>query len=122
MVKRREIQVLRRAGHTKAQVAELVGVLVGTARRVAPRVVDGREYDPTLARDRRAAVVTEGRSRILHRRYAHRRLLRLDGASVRTLHVNLDEAMKADSDQRPTLIRVSGNSWSDFPEPTDGAG
>jgi hypothetical protein len=47
------------------------------------------------------------------------RLLRLDGPSVRTLHVNLDEAMKEDSDQQADLIRISGNSWSEFPEPTD---
>jgi transposase len=35
MLKRHEIQVLRRAGHTWAQVAALAGVSVGTARRVA---------------------------------------------------------------------------------------
>jgi transposase len=35
MLKRHEIQVLRRAGHTWAQVASLTGVSVGTARRVA---------------------------------------------------------------------------------------
>ena len=35
MLKRHEIQVLRRAGHTWADVAELAGVSVGTARRVA---------------------------------------------------------------------------------------
>jgi transposase len=35
MLKRHEIQVLRRAGHTWAQVAELTGVSIGTARRVA---------------------------------------------------------------------------------------
>jgi transposase len=35
MLKRHEIQVLRRAGHTWTQVAELTGVSVGTARRVA---------------------------------------------------------------------------------------
>jgi DNA replication protein DnaC len=46
------------------------------------------------------------------------RLLRLDGPSVRTLHVNLDEAMKEDSDQQADLIRISGNSWPEFPEPT----
>ena len=46
------------------------------------------------------------------------RLVRLDGPSVRTLHVNLDEAMKADSDQQADLIRISGNTCSDFPEPT----
>ena len=36
------------------------------------------------------------------------RLLRLDGPSVRTLHVNLDEAMKEDSDQEADLVRISG--------------
>lgn len=35
MLKRHEIQVLRRAGHTWTQVAALTGVSVGTARRVA---------------------------------------------------------------------------------------
>jgi transposase len=35
MLKRHEIQVLRRAGHTWPQVAALTGVSVGTARRVA---------------------------------------------------------------------------------------
>ena len=35
MLKRREIQVLRRVGHTSAQVATLTGVSIGTARRVA---------------------------------------------------------------------------------------
>lgn len=33
------------------------------------------------------------------------RLLRLDGPSVRTLHVNLDEAMKEESDQQADLVR-----------------
>jgi hypothetical protein len=46
------------------------------------------------------------------------RLLRLDGPSVRTLHVNLDEAMKEDSDQQADLARISGKRWSEFPEPT----
>jgi DNA replication protein DnaC len=46
------------------------------------------------------------------------RILRLDGPSVRTLHVNLDDAMKDESDQQPDLIRISGNSWPEFPEPT----
>jgi hypothetical protein len=45
------------------------------------------------------------------------RLLRLDGPSVRTLHVNLDDAMKDESDQQ-ALIRISGNSCPEFPEPT----
>ena len=38
MLKRHEIQVLRRAGHTWDQVAALTGVSVGTARRVAAEV------------------------------------------------------------------------------------
>lgn len=46
------------------------------------------------------------------------RLLRLDGPSVRTLHVNLDEAMKEDSDQDADLVRISGKHRSEFPEPT----
>src|ERR671924_1888449 len=46
------------------------------------------------------------------------RLLRLDGPSIRTLHVNLDEAMKEDSDQDADLVRISGKSRSEFPEPT----
>jgi DNA replication protein DnaC len=46
------------------------------------------------------------------------RLLRLDGPSVRTLHVNLDDAMKEDSDQNADLVRISGKSRSEFPEPT----
>src|SRR5436190_17403298 len=47
------------------------------------------------------------------------RLLRLDGLSVRTLHVNLD-TMKEYSDQQAELVRISGNRWSEFPEPTPG--
>src|SRR5581483_4803036 len=47
------------------------------------------------------------------------RLLRLDGPSVRTLHVNLDDAMKEDSDQQADLIRISGNTCPEFPEPTE---
>ena len=46
------------------------------------------------------------------------RLLRLDGPSVRTLHVNLDEAMKEDSDQQADVIRISGKTCPEFPEPT----
>jgi hypothetical protein len=36
------------------------------------------------------------------------RLLRLDGPSVRMLHVNLDDAMKEESDQEADLFRISG--------------
>jgi DNA replication protein DnaC len=50
------------------------------------------------------------------------RLLRLDGPSVRTLHVNLDDAMKEDSDQEADLVRISGKSRSEFPEPTPETG
>lgn len=46
------------------------------------------------------------------------RILRLDGPSVRTRHVNLDEAMKEESDQQADLVRISGKIRSEFPEPT----
>jgi hypothetical protein len=46
------------------------------------------------------------------------RLFRLDGPSVRTLHVNLDEAMNEGSDQDNDVVRISGNQWPKFPEPT----
>lgn len=66
------------------------------------------------------------RDRVLHdedlacnhdRVLEHGRLLRLDGPSVRTLHVSLDEAMKGNSNQDADLVRISGNRWSEFPEP-----
>jgi DNA replication protein DnaC len=46
------------------------------------------------------------------------RLIRLDGPSVRTLHLKLDEALKDDSDQDDEVARISGNRWPEFPEPT----
>ena len=46
------------------------------------------------------------------------RLLRLDGPSVRTLHLKLDDAMKDDSDQDDEVATISGNKWPEFPEPT----
>jgi hypothetical protein len=46
------------------------------------------------------------------------RLLRLDGPSVRTLHVNLGEALNEGSDQGDEVIRISGSQRSKFPEPT----
>ena len=55
---------------------------------------------------------------ILDRVLERGRLIRLDGPSVRTLHVDLDEAMKDESDQDGDLIRISGKSGSEFPEPT----
>jgi len=35
--------------------------------------------------------------------------------------VNLDDAMKEDSDQQADLIRISGNTCPEFPEPTRAA-
>jgi DNA replication protein DnaC len=55
---------------------------------------------------------------ILDRVLERGRLIRLDGPSVRTLHVDLDDAMKDGSDQDSDLIRISGKSGSEFPEPT----
>ena len=42
------------------------------------------------------------------------RLLRLDGPSVRTLPVNLDDATKEDSDQDADLVGISGSSRSEI--------
>ena len=47
MLKRHEIQVLRRAGHTWSEVAALSGVSVGTARRVA---AEDRGHDASITR------------------------------------------------------------------------
>ena len=44
--------------------------------------------------------------------------MRLDGPSVRTLHVNLDEALGEEPDQGEDGIRISGKSRLEFPEPT----
>jgi DNA replication protein DnaC len=46
------------------------------------------------------------------------RLIRLDGPSVRTLHLKLDDALKDDSDQDDEVARISGIKWPEFPEPT----
>jgi DNA replication protein DnaC len=46
------------------------------------------------------------------------RLFRLDGPSLRTLHVNLDDTMNQGSDQDTKVARFSGISWPEFPEPT----
>ena len=54
---------------------------------------------------------------ILDRVLERGRLLRLDGPSVRTLHVNLDEAMKEDSDQEAEVVRISGKSGQNFRNP-----
>jgi len=42
------------------------------------------------------------------------RLPRLDGPTVRNLHVNLDEAMKEDSDQQPELIGIPETAGQNF--------
>ncbi len=47
------------------------------------------------------------------------RLIRLDGPSIRTLHLKLDEALKDESDQDDEVARISGNKWPEFPEPTN---
>ena len=47
------------------------------------------------------------------------RLIRLDGPSIRTLHLKLDDALKDESDQDDEVARISGNKWPEFPEPTD---
>ena len=46
------------------------------------------------------------------------RLIRLDGPSIRTLHLKLDDALKDESDQDAEVARISGNKWPEFPEPT----
>jgi DNA replication protein DnaC len=85
-------------------------------------------------RRRRAMVFTTNKSlkgwgRVLHdedlaqaiidRVLERGRLLRLDGPSIRTLHVNLDDAMREESDQNATEVaRISGKRWPEFPEPT----
>jgi hypothetical protein len=40
-----------------------------------------------------------------------------NGPSVRTLHVNLDDAMKEDSDQDADLVRISGKKRQNFRNP-----
>lgn len=51
--------------------------------------------------------IAESWGRVLHDEDLAQ-VLRLDGPSVRTLHVNLDDAMKEDSDQGADLVRISG--------------
>jgi len=45
---------------------------------------------------------------------------RLDGPSIGTLHVNLDEALNEGSDQDDHLARISGIQRPEFSEPTQG--
>jgi DNA replication protein DnaC len=46
------------------------------------------------------------------------RLYRLDGPSIRTLHVNLDDAYNQGADHADEVIRISGKQCPEFPEPT----
>lgn len=43
---------------------------------------------------------------------------RLDGPSVRMMHVNLDDALNEESDQLADWSEMSGKSRSESPEPT----
>ncbi len=53
---------------------------------------------------------------ILDRVLERGRLVRLDGPSIRTLHVNLDDAMNEESNQDNEVIRISGKSGPEFPD------
>lgn len=46
------------------------------------------------------------------------RLFKLDGPSIRTRHLQLDEAINAGSDQDDEVATISGIQWPEFPEPT----
>ena len=76
----------------------------GVCRRQDRAVCPGAVTDDDLAQ----AII----DRVLERG----RLLRIP--SVRTLHVNLDDAMKEDSDQQTEVARISGKQWPEFSEPT----
>ncbi len=58
------------------------------------------------------------RQAIIDRVLERGRLIRLDGPSIRTLHLKLDDALKDESDQDDEVARISGNKWPEFPEPT----
>jgi len=45
------------------------------------------------------------------------RLLRLDGPSMRTKHLGLDDPTLAEAPSTQ-VVRISGKGWSEFPEPT----
>jgi DNA replication protein DnaC len=115
--------------HPDVLVVDEVGYLTyGTdAANMLYHVVNERH------RHRRSMIFTTNKSlkawgRVLHdddlaqaiidRVLERGRLIRLDGPSVRTLHVNLDEAMKEGSDTEDEVIRISGNQCPEFPEPT----
>lgn len=47
------------------------------------------------------------------------RLLQLDGPSMRTRHLGLDDPTRPEARSvEEEVVRISGNSWSEFPEPT----
>jgi len=115
--------------HPDVLVVDEVGYLTyGTdAANMLYHVVNERH------RHRRSMIFTTNKSlkawgRVLHdedlaqaiidRVLERGRLIRLDGPSIRTLHVNLDEAMKEGSDTEDEVIRISGNQCPEFPEPT----
>jgi len=116
--------------HPDVLVVDEVGYLTyGTdAANMLYHVVNERH------RHRRSMIFTTNKSlkawgRVLHdedlaqaiidRVLERGRLIRLDGPSIRTLHVNLDEAMKEGSDTEDEVIRISGNQCPEFPEPTN---
>jgi DNA replication protein DnaC len=122
-------QALPTYTHPAVLVVDEVGYLTyGTdAANMLFHVVNERH------RRRRAMIFTTNKSlkawgRVLHdddlaqaiidRVLERGRLIRLDGPSVRTLHVNLDEAMKEESDSGDDVIRISGIQCAEFPEPT----
>jgi DNA replication protein DnaC len=122
-------QALSAYTHPSVLVVDEVGYLTyGTdAANVLYHVVNERH------RRRRSMIFTTNKSlkswgRVLHdddlaqaivdRVLERGRLIRLDGPSIRTLHLNLDEALNAGSDREEDVARISGNQWPEFPEPT----
>jgi DNA replication protein DnaC len=124
-------QALQAYTHPAVLVVDEVGYLTyGTdAANMLFHVVNERH------RHRRSMIFTTNKAlkawgRVLHdedlgqaiidRVLERGRLIRLDGPSIRTLHLKLDEALKDDSDQDDEVARISGNKWPEFPEPTYG--
>ena len=71
-------------------------------------------HPPAAARTRTSSRSAMPGYRVLERG----RLFRLDGPSIRTLHVNLDEALNEGSDQDHEVARISGIQRPEFLEPT----
>jgi len=123
-------QALPTYTHPAVLVVDEVGYLTyGTdAANMLFHVVNERH------RRRRAMIFTTNKSlkawgRVLHdedlaqaiidRVLERGRLFRLDGPSIRTLHVNLDDAMNQGSDEDNEVARISGIQRPEFPEPTE---